>query len=175
MDETVMMDAMLPCRGSTSKFVRGFRSISGAGLVAIVLGIVPASVSAQAVQTVTATNDLSCLGSATRGNGNQTLSCTAKDFATQATLTADPNTPAFCQAGQSFTLSANVEIAKGGGGDSYDIGFFAAQNANDPAGPGTCSVATFVPVTSTPFSDLGGNPCSDYSGKVTATATVRNI
>ena len=175
MDETVMMDAMLPCRGSTSKFVRGFRSISGAGLVAIVLGIVPASVSAQAVQTVTATNDLSCLGSATRGNGNQTLSCTAKDFATQATLTADPNTPAFCQAGQSFTLSANVEIAKGGGGDSYDIGFFAAQNANDPAGPGTCSVATFVPVTSTPFSDLGGNTCSDFSGKFTATATVQNI
>ena len=43
-----------------------------------------------------------------------------------------PGTPAFCQAGQEFILSANVEISKGGGGDSYDIGFFAGETGNDP-------------------------------------------
>jgi uncharacterized repeat protein (TIGR01451 family) len=148
-------------------------------VVALALAATPATVRAQTtpVQTVTA-QTTTCLGTGARYSpvvADQTLGCTAKDFATQATLTADPNTPAFCQAGQSFTLSANVEVAKGGGGDSYDIGFFAAQNGNDPAGPGTCSVATFAPVSGTPFSDLGGNTCSDFSGKFTSAATVQNI
>lgn len=124
-------------------------------------------------QTVIAATDQTCLGT----RAGSALNCTAKDFTTQAVLTAAAGTPAFCEAGQTFIFNADVAIVKGGGGSNYDIGFFAGQAGNNPGAlGGTCSVATF-PSTPAPFVDLegAGDTCGDWNGKGSLTPRVQNI
>jgi uncharacterized repeat protein (TIGR01451 family) len=144
--------------------------LAGASFIALILGATPAH-----AQTVNAVQDSTCLGT----RAGATLNCTANDFTTQATLTAAPGTPSFCQAGQSFTLSANVALVKSGGSNRYDIGFFAGQSGNDPATiGGTCSVATF-PFSPAPFGNLEpsvpADTCGDWSAAGSLTPTVQNI
>ena len=89
---------------------------------------------------------------------------------------ATAGTPLFCQAGQSFSFDADVQINKQAGNTRYDVGFFTGQSGNNPVvndNTKQCSVASF-PFTA-PFSNQDADTCGDISGSQNFPAKVQNI
>ena len=100
--------------------------------------------------TVTAVNDLSCIGDRIGRNGI----CTAKEFTTVLTF-AQPaaNTLTTCLAGTDVLVDVIADVS-GTNTNRYDVAYFIGQVGNVPdATGGTCSVATF-PSSPAPFADL---------------------
>lgn len=145
---------------------QGFRRVLS------VLMLLPLFVAApaQAFDTYTsAIRDLTCAGF----RASQTQNCTAGEFTVDAALSAAPDTPPFCMAGQDFEFIVDVGLSESNA-DRYDIGFFAGQQNNDPGATtagNICSVATF-PTTPAPWFDANSNACGDYEG---AGVTVNRI
>ena len=127
--------------------------------------------------TVTAVNDLTCIGDRIGRNGI----CTAKEFTTVLTF-AQPaaNTLTTCLAGTDVLVDVIADVS-GTNTDRYDVAYFIGQIGNLPANTGGfCSVATF-PSSPAPFADLDPafvNPqdtCGDYVGGGVAKLEMKSV
>lgn len=124
--------------------------------------------------TIPATKDLPCAGD--RYGGGEDLNCTAGEFTTSATFSAEPGTPPFCVAGQDFNFQVQLDLS-GSNADRQDMAFFVGQSGNDPQvynPTQQCSVATF-PNTPTPFENNDGDTCGDYNAAGVSTTTINEI
>ena len=130
-----------------------------------------------ATATVTAENDLSCIGDRIGRNGI----CTAKEFTTVLTFSQPAaNTLTTCLAGTDVLVDVIADVS-GTNTNRYDIAYFIGQVGNIPdALGGTCSVATF-PSTPAPFADLdpafvgAQDTCGDYVGGGVATLEMKSV
>lgn len=136
----------------------GFRRVLSVLVVALAQLFIETP--AQAYDTYTSsTRDLTCAGFRASQNQN----CNAGEFTVDAALSAAPDTPPFCMAGQDFEFIVDVGLSESNA-DRYDIGFFAGQQNNDPGATtagNICSVATF-PTTPSPWYNANSNACGDY-------------
>ena len=130
-----------------------------------------------ATATVTAVNDLTCIGERIGRNGI----CTAKEFTTVLTF-AQPaaNTLTTCLAGTDVLVDVIADVS-GTNTNRYDVAYFIGQVGNVPdALGGTCSVATF-PSSPAPFADLdpvfvgAQDTCGDYVGGGVATLEMKSV
>lgn len=127
--------------------------------------------------TVTAVNDLTCIGDRIGRNGI----CTAKEFTTVLTFSQPAaNTLTSCLAGTDVFVDVIADVS-GTNTNRYDVAYFIGQVGNVPdALGGTCSVATF-PSTPAPFADLDPafvgtqDTCGDYVGGGVATLLMKGV
>ena len=127
--------------------------------------------------TVTAVNDLVCIGDRIGRNGI----CTAKEFTTVLTFSQPAaNTLTTCLAGTDVLVDVIADVS-GTNTDRYDVAYFIGQIGNLPANTGGfCSVATF-PSSPAPFADLDPafvNPqdtCGDYVGGGVAKLEMKSV
>ena len=127
--------------------------------------------------TVTAVNDLTCIGDRIGRNGI----CTAKEFTTILTF-AQPaaNTLTSCLAGTDVLVDVIADV-QGTNTNRYDVAYFIGQVGNVPdTTGGTCSVATF-PSSPAPFADLDNafvgaqDTCGDYVGGGVASLEIKSV
>lgn len=127
--------------------------------------------------TVTAVNDLSCLGDRIGRNGV----CTAKEFASVLTFTqASLNALSQCLAGEYVTVNIIADVS-GTNTNRYDVAYFIGQTGNLPENlGGQCSVAAF-PSSPSPFAELDNafvapaDQCGDYVGGGVATLQMNSV
>lgn len=146
---------------------RKVASILVAGSIAWMLGLASAH-----AQSVIAVQDSTCAGTRSATN----LGCNAGEFTVGATFTAAPGSPAFCNAGESFTFDASLQLS-GSNANRYDMGFFVGQAGNSPTlnnAANSCSVAIF-PVVPAPFTNLDGDSCGDYLAAGASNPTVQGL
>ncbi len=127
--------------------------------------------------SVTAVNDLSCIGDRIGRNGI----CTAKEFTTVLTF-AQPavNTLTSCLAGTDVLVDVIADVT-GTNTNRYDVAYFIGQVGNLPENTGgACSVATF-PSSPAPFADLDNafvgaqDTCGDYVGGGVAKLEMKSV
>ena len=127
--------------------------------------------------SVTAVNDLSCIGDRIGRTGI----CTAKEFTTVLTFSQPAaNTLTSCLAGTDVFVDVIADVS-GTNTNRYDIAYFIGQVGNVPdALGGKCSVATF-PSSPAPFADLDPafvgtqDTCGDYVGGGVATLQMTGV
>ncbi len=127
--------------------------------------------------TVTAVNDLTCIGDRIGRNGI----CTAKEFTTVLTFSQPAaNTLTTCLAGTDVLVDVIADVS-GTNTNRYDVAYFIGQVGNLPANTGgTCSVTTF-PSSPAPFADLdpafvgAQDTCGDYVGGGVATLEMKSV
>lgn len=127
--------------------------------------------------SVTAVNDLTCIGDRIGRNGI----CTAKEFTTVLTFGQPAaNTLTSCLAGSDVLVDVLADV-EGTNTNRYDVAYFIGQTGNLPENTGgACSVTTF-PSAPLPFADLDNtfvgvqDTCGDFVGGGVATLEMKSV
>ena len=127
--------------------------------------------------TVTAVNDLSCIGDRIGRKGI----CTANEFTSVLTFSQSAtNTLTTCLAGSDVLVDVIADIS-GTNTNRYDVAYFFGQAGNLPENTsGTCSVGTF-PSSPAPFAELDNafvgaqDTCGDYVGGGVASLEMKSV